>query len=104
MTRRPKTDLMKPTNPDEALPPGPPKRGRGENPLPLDSPVDQEAMARWIENYYSWMPAALHREAAWLSRNPDDRDSQGRIQYYRHAIGVARQLAYAVRTQTLRVP
>lgn len=102
MPRKPKTDLDPRTNPGAAAAAAAADPGRNGGSIPLSSPTQQEAMARWVENFYSWVPAKLAQESAWAGRNPDDKDAAGRILYYRHVMAVARQLAWALRTFRLR--
>lgn len=75
------------------------------NPLPLTDPLTREAMAKWIENFYVKYHDLIAKEAAWLSQHPDDKESRGRLNYYRNALSVTKQLAYIIRTQkTARLP
>ena len=99
------------TNPDTApAPEGPRKRGRprvhpiqeGRGTVPLSSPVEQEAMAQWVEQFYSKYNQLLVKEAGWLAQHPDDKESRGRLAWYRNALAAAKQLAYAIRTHKLR--
>jgi hypothetical protein len=95
---RPDSARAEPPAPPEAPAPAPHSAGT----LPLSSPLDQEAMARWIEALYSTWPAQLQREVAWLASHPNDPDTKGRILWLKHSLSSGRYIAYTIRTAKLQ--